>query len=354
MTRVQGATTKNTHRLDAAVFRVDTDVLSARHPAPRASHRTRRAFDPALTLEEFLAAPLAEIMRVAPSSMVYAASGTRRQAALAGIDSSSNAYAQWSHMQALNAVDLLFAHGVLHVFTLLAGPGQFHEVGAYRAHLLDWIEWGLASQEALAEFRNRGWSARLLCDEGIPQLDRTRQRLATLTGPVTVWFQVIPDSEAPWRWLLDAAHRSKARTRAELAQALYGEEVPPVKLYLAFGKPVIAPELLPPLLADTVQCYWSQRPGYALATEELRRILYDYAYLRPTWQADKTGRAEEALAHADVWRNGSILGLGQRLGPFWYPLPFAAPTPCTASVPDEPCWSEVQLDREYTPCSSRP
>jgi hypothetical protein len=242
----------------------------------------------------------------------------------------------WSHVQALNAVQLLFDDGVRHVFTLLAGPGQFNEVGAYRARLLDWIEWGIASDEALAEFRRRGWRVRLLCDEGIPQLDRARRALATTAGPVTLWFQVTPDAEAPWRWIFNAIEQQHPRSRAELVTALYGEAVPLVSLYLAFGKPTIAPELLPPLLTGAVQCYWSQRPGYALSEDELRRILYDYAFLRPTWQADKTGRAEAALANADVWQNGSILGLGQRLGPFWYPLPFDAPPPA-----GDPCRQDV-------------
>ena len=302
-------------------------------------HRVFQALDPSMTLDEFLVASRGEIMQVAPKTMVYAASGTRRQAALAGIDASSDAYVMWSHVQALNAVQLLFDHGVRHVFTLLAGPGQFNEVGAYRARLLDWIEWGIASSEALAEFRRRGWRVRLLCDEGIPQLDRAQRALATTTGAVTVWFQVIPDAEAPWRWLFQAMERCHPRSRAELVTALYGEELPLVSLYLAFGKPTIAPELLPPLLTGAVQCYWSQRPGYALSEDELRRILYDYAFLRPTWQADKTGRAEAALANADVWENGSILGLGQRLGPFWYPLAFDAPQPA-----GDPC-----LQAAYTP-----
>lgn len=93
-----------------------------------------------MTLDEFLAAPRREIMCAAPATMIYAASGTRRQAALAGVDADSEHYVTWSHMQALDAVQLLFDHGVRHVFTLLAGPGQFQEVGAYRTRLLDWIE----------------------------------------------------------------------------------------------------------------------------------------------------------------------------------------------------------------------
>ena len=50
-------------------------------------------------------------------------------------------------------------------------------------------------------------------------------------------------------------------------------------------------------------------------------MFYDYAYLRPTWRADKLDRAKAALAHREAWEDGPILGLGMRLGPFWYPAP---------------------------------
>ena len=63
----------------------------------------------------------------------------------------------------------------------------------------------------------------------------------------------------------------------------------------------------------------TQKPGYSLDEAQLRRILYDYAYVRPTWKEDKRGRAQEALEHEDTWRQDLIIGLGRKLGPFWYP-----------------------------------
>ena len=48
---------------------------------------------------EFLAAPKEMVARGAPAAMVYAPSGTRRQAVLAGFESSSEAYAHWSRGQ---------------------------------------------------------------------------------------------------------------------------------------------------------------------------------------------------------------------------------------------------------------
>lgn len=280
-----------------------------------------------MTEEEFLAAPREEVKRVAPQAMVYAAAGTRRQAALAGVDVDGEAYPAWARLRMLEACQLLFDHGVQHIFTLLAGPSQFREVGNYRKRLLDWIAWGTGSEEALADFRSRNWQVRLCCGEELPQLAGIQERLLALRGDpqTTLWFQVIADAEAPWRWVLDATGRCQARTRPQAIRALYGEEVPPVTLFLGFGKPVISPELLPPLLAGAVQCYWSQRPGYSLTEGELRRLLYDFAFTRTTWHADKTGRAQTAGLHAAAWENGPLLGLGMAMGPFWYPRASAQP-----------------------------
>ncbi|QDF07567.1 hypothetical protein BHS04_30845 [Myxococcus xanthus] len=82
---------------------------------------------------------------------------------------------------------------------------------------------------------------------------------------------------------------------------------------------------LPPLLQGPMDCYFTQRPGYRLTERELRTVLYDHAYLRRTWRADKTGRAEEAISHRRAWEEGPMVGLGIRLGPFWYPAPMTVP-----------------------------
>lgn len=288
------------------------------------------------SLTAFLKAPRTDVRTVAPLAMVYAAAGTRRSAALAGLGSHSEEYVSSSRRQMMEACALIFDHGVRHIFTVLASPGQFSEVGRYRARLVDWILWGVNGPEAKQDFARRGWRVRLLTDPSIPELDELQKNLVAGESAAasaadaaserkTIWFLVVPDADAPWRWALDAIHRSGARTQAEAIRALYGEDIPLISLFLGFGKPVIAPELLPPLLGGAVNCYWSQRPGYRLTEAEFRRILYDHAFVRSTWQADKSGRGEEALATRAAWEAGPVLGLGMRLGPFWYPQPFALP-----------------------------
>ncbi len=276
------------------------------------------------SLADFLTAPLEAISPYAPPALVYAAAGTRRSATLAGLDANSEEYVQWSRSRMVEALQLIFAHHVQHIFTIPATPGQFAEVGPYRHNLVRWIEWGVAGRDALAEYNRLGWRVRLV-HAGVPELVDAERRLAGLAAAQdvnakTLWYVVIADNEALWQQLLAAAATAKAGTRQEAARAFYGETPPDISLFLGFGKPVIAPDLLPPLLHDKVNCYWTQRPGYRLTEQELRTILYDHALLRPTWQADKSKRAAAALQQRQAWLEGPILGLGSRLGPYWYPL----------------------------------
>jgi hypothetical protein len=225
----------------------------------------------------------------------------------------------------LEVLEMIYAHHVQHVFTILATPGQFGEVGAYRRDLVRWIEWGVAGDEALAVYARRGWRVRLV-SFGVPELAGATQRLGALPAAhnpqaKTLWYLVVADSEALWTALLAAAAAAGATTRGAAARALYGETPPDISLFLGFGKPVVAPELLPPLLHDKVNCYWTQRPGYRLGEEEFRTIIYDHAILRATWQADKSERAAASLHHRQAWEQGPVLGLGTRLGPYWYPQP---------------------------------
>jgi len=158
--------------------------------------------------------------------------------------------------------------------------------------------------------------------ESMPELQPIAERLRVATleqSTATVWYHVIPEPGTPWQWHLNAALRAQARTQTEAIRALYGEGIPLAKLYLGFGKPMFVADLLPPVIASEVQCYWSQRPGYLDDEQVLRRILYDYAYLRPTWRLDKSSRYDTLAASRSLWQQPLVLGYGKHIGPFWYP-----------------------------------
>jgi hypothetical protein len=282
----------------------------------------------ALSLAEFLAAPIAEVAKVAPATVIYGVGGTRRQAFFEGIEPWSDDYVQWARTRTVQCVDLLFRHGISNVVVIAFTPDNLREIDRYRAQFFERAQWVIAGAEALADYARLGWRVRLLGAETVPALHAIAEQLRTATAPhspQTLYRSAVPDVDSPWQALMAAAQRSQARTRAEAVRALYGEEIPPATLYLAFGKPLISPVIVPPWLLGEMHCYWSQQPGYTLTEEQLRTILYDYAYLRRTWQAEKIERARAALAHRCAWEAGPILGLGMRLGPFWYPAPMTSP-----------------------------
>ncbi len=276
------------------------------------------------TLEQFLAAPIEEVAKVAPMTMVYGAGGTRRRAVFEGIEPWSDEFVHWARVRILSRIDLLFRHGVRNLFVTTMTPDNFREVNQYKERMLERIDWFVAGADSLADYRRWGWRVRLVGAEELPELHATVECLRTSTlleSKHTLYWNIVPTVESPWHQILTTAQHTQARTRTDIVRALYDDDIPPVTLYLGFGKPTILPEIIPPLLLGQVQSYWSQQPGYTLTETQFRTILYDYAYLRPTWQEEKLDRAKVALAHRHAWEEGPILGLGMRLGPFWYPAP---------------------------------
>jgi hypothetical protein len=258
------------------------------------------------TLEQFLAAPVEQVRRVAPATMLWVVEGTRRSAALAGIEPHGEEYPRWSLQRMCDCLQLFFHHGVRHVVTPLLSPSHFAELTPhYRERLIDWVALLVDDSEVLRRFQEQGWRVRLLGGGSLPALRPIAERLvaATPRGEHTVWCSVVAHPGAAWDELLGAVAAAGARTREEAIRALYGEELPLATLLLAFGKPVLSTEQLPPLLLGKVDCYWTQRPGYRVSERELRTVLHDAAFVRSTWQEDKTGRAQDPL-----WAWGSVWG----------------------------------------------
>jgi hypothetical protein len=223
----------------------------------------------------------------------------------------------------LTCCSALARYGVRHIYTGMVLQTQEREsTGWYAGQLAKWAEAIMASPEAIDEYRKLGFRMRVVGTEMAPEFAPLADRLreATPEGALTMWFITAPDVAKIWRWMFDVIRRDRVTSQAELIRALYGEDVPPAALCLSYGKPMMGADFLPPFLcADRVQCYWTQKPGYAMTDLEWRRILYDYAFLRATWSEDKTGREQQAIEHRTLWENAPILGLGRRVGPFWFP-----------------------------------
>jgi hypothetical protein len=274
------------------------------------------------SLDEFLRAPVEQVAAVAPTTMLLAPGGTRREAVLAGISPQSEEYPRWSRERMIECIDLLFRLGVRHLFVTALRSAPLAEIGRFRDRLIDWTDQGMAGAEALADYARRGWRVRLTGVERMPELHGAAERLCAATPTSyehTLWMYVSGSLDAHWDTILAAAHRAQARTRAEVVRALYGEEIPVATLCLSWGKPMVGADLIPLLVAGEVQCYWSQRPGFSQGERTIRQIFYDYAYTRHTWRQDKSARYSDVAAQRGVWERSLVLGLGQRVGAFWYP-----------------------------------
>jgi hypothetical protein len=226
----------------------------------------------------------------------------------------------------IQCFSLLFAHGICHIVAPTLIETNYDEITpTYRTALARWVYSGLAGPEALADYARLGWQVRLTGAASWPEMQATADVLAEATpqrldGPC-VWFTTASYAEARWDELFAAMNSHAISSRAEAIRVLYGQDIPLATLFIGSGKPQMLASVAPPLLVGNLQCYWRQHLGYDLDERTLRTILYDYAFLRKTWQQDKEGRAEIALAYQEVWQDPPVIGIGVRLGPFWYPAP---------------------------------
>jgi hypothetical protein len=279
------------------------------------------------SLQEFLAAPLEDIRKIAPATVLLGTGGTRRRAVLAGLSTQDEDYAQWTRAQMMACYALIFQHGVQHlVATMLVSSHNDESTPGYLEKLVGWIGREVVGDKLLAMYATLDWRVRLIGVESWPQLAPVAAQLleatAKHTGP-TLWYSVASRPQQTWQRMLEIAIEQQITDRTSLVRAFYGEDIPPATLYLGAGKPQVEDSQIPLLLVGKLECYWRQHLGYDLDAVTLRKILYDYAYVRPARGADKTNRAEQVLAYADAWQDPPIIGMGQRLGPFWYPAPLA-------------------------------
>jgi len=287
------------------------------------------------TLGEFLSFPVDKVRSIVPASLIFAAGGTRRGVALAGIPAEQ--YASWTIPRMLQSYKRFFDYGVQHLITPVTHPRMFQEKGAYGAHFIDWMEQGLGGAETLAYYRAANWSVRLIVAASSvasdPRIQRLRELARSLeqSTPETdtyLWYFVVPDYGDLWNWVIEKLPPKIPDgqvIQGAVIQALYGVDIPPADLLISFGKPTVSPDVLPPFLWGLVHAYWTQQPSYLLDDEEIRRIFYDYYYHRNTFRIDKTGREKEALTHPALWTHGPTVGMGIRVGPYWYPEPFSLP-----------------------------
>jgi hypothetical protein len=279
--------------------------------------------DAPIDLQTVLAWPRERLLPYAPQTVVWAAGGTRRQAVAVGVALGAS-YIDWAWEQHMRCIELFFALGVQTLFVPILGPPQVREVGAYSERLLATL-WRIADPASMAIYRRLGIRVRSYGHQRIPGLPDVVAQLESATceqGPRTLWQTIIVESEdEPLADVLQAARQAGATTLDESVRAYYGELVPPVDVFIGFGK-LQTGYLMPPLLDRKASLYWTAFPSYMLTETHLRTIFWDYRFARATWVADKSHRYDSVDPHTlqqAAERPGGIIGVGRRAGAFWTP-----------------------------------
>jgi adenosine tuberculosinyltransferase len=105
-----------------------------------------------------------------------------------------------------------------------------------------------------------------------------------------------------------------------LVRKYYGEDLPPVSLFIGFDKFSVFD--MPLLTTGEEDLYFSLSPSPYMTIHQLRAILYDHIYVRPTPEPDYTKLpAEELNWLRDYYRHNkdSVFGVGKLKFNVWFP-----------------------------------
>ena len=105
-----------------------------------------------------------------------------------------------------------------------------------------------------------------------------------------------------------------------LIRNYYGEELPPVSLFIGFDKFSVFD--MPLLTTGQEDLYFSVSPSPYMTPQQLRAILYDHLYVRPAPEPEYTKLAEDELDWLrDYYRNNKdhAFGVGKLQFNLWIP-----------------------------------
>ncbi len=285
------------------------------------------------------AAAAAALQAGADPCWAIAMGGTRRAyiaqgGALRGPDDLSD-YVQWAEAAQCAVLDQVAALGVQTIIAVVRLPGD--RGPAYQAMArgaLAALATAAPRRELYARRRMRvsatgdlpAIAAALAGPELQEQLAALAAHTAAAAGPRLIYLfrgpWVDPAVEEAQFGYRVGRELGRSPSRAELVRAYYGDDAPPLTVYVGSGRPRLG-QLRPPFLGGDEDLYWAQAPLMRLRPETWRRIAYDHLWSRRThsardYAADPDSR--RALVRSLAAVDGQVVGVGARhpLG-FWQP-----------------------------------
>lgn len=108
----------------------------------------------------------------------------------------------------------------------------------------------------------------------------------------------------------------------DLVRGYYGEDVPPVDIFIRPCECRLS-ETMPPFLGEYAECYFTPVPATEMRGDWYRKVIYDFMFVRRRTFGAKSYRENlepEALEYLRGYYERhatTVMGLGHRVGGFW-------------------------------------
>jgi adenosine tuberculosinyltransferase len=296
-----------------------------------------------ISRDDFLALPsedVAGLVRQAgPQVCVFPINGTRRWAwlehgqELAASPDPMARYMELAGREYVRLFGLLFEHGIDTILSPIFGSELLERGEKYVRPVLESGMCQFVEAPIFLDFyHSRGVRARFYGNldrlagtpcEGIRTIAEDLIRKTQDNDACRLLLGVFADEAVEQIARLTSAFYQKQHSvpgAADLVRLYYGEDVPPVTMFIGFDKPAVFD--YPLLGTGQESLYFTHAPSPYLEAHALRLILYDHLYTRqvsePGWES--LGAAESSRLREYYRANkDAIQGVGRLAGDVWLP-----------------------------------
>lgn len=294
------------------------------------------------TFEEFLQLPTDEVAALVKASgekvCVFPINGTRRWFMLEHADKIQNdffpAYMDLSIRNHIELCAMLFEHGIETILAPVFGRELLSRGDEYTQRVgIEGLIRTATDKNYRAFFERVNVKVRFYGDyhnvltgtphEGALQsmdevVDATKSN-----STFRLCFGVFADESSETVARLSVEHfraEGKIPDKTALVKQYYGEDLPPVSLFIGFDK--FSAFDMPLLSTGEEDLYFSHRPSPYMTAKQLRSILYDHLYTRRTPEPDYTKLPSDALNELrEYYRRHKdfVFGVGKLKFGLWFP-----------------------------------